>query len=176
MKEKFGEFGKIERAKKVKDYGFIHFEDRDDAIKAMQAMNGQVHTKCRFCGEEPDEKFRKFLLKIVCLNIFRKLESWRSRSRLPSHHQRTRKRNSASVNRRGSRWWWPWDEEEVHSECLLFVTSELPPLTVSGIAWWMTVMPTGQTVKKWSFLCQKRFPYLGLIFQDIEWTLTSFHP
>lgn len=56
MKEKFGEFGKIERAKKVKDYGFIHFEDRDDAIKAMQAMNGQVHTKCRFCGEEPDEK------------------------------------------------------------------------------------------------------------------------
>nr|XP_011423056.1 heterogeneous nuclear ribonucleoprotein R isoform X2 [Crassostrea gigas] len=41
MKEKFGEFGKIERAKKVKDYGFIHFEDRDDAIKAMQAMNGQ---------------------------------------------------------------------------------------------------------------------------------------
>lgn len=56
MKEKFGEFGKIERAKKVKDYGFIHFEDRDDAIKAMQAMNGQVRTKCRFCGEEPDEK------------------------------------------------------------------------------------------------------------------------
>lgn len=56
MKEKFGEFGKIERAKKVKDYGFIHFEDRDDAIKAMQAMNGQVHTECRFCGEEPDEK------------------------------------------------------------------------------------------------------------------------
>lgn len=56
MKEKFGEFGKIERAKKVKDYGFIHFEDRDDAIKAMQAMNGQVHTKCRFCGKEPDEK------------------------------------------------------------------------------------------------------------------------
>lgn len=35
MKEKFGEFGKIERVKKVKDYGFIYFEDRDDVIKVM---------------------------------------------------------------------------------------------------------------------------------------------
>ncbi|XP_069129792.1 heterogeneous nuclear ribonucleoprotein Q-like isoform X1 [Argopecten irradians] len=41
LKEKFGEYGKIERAKKIKDYGFIHYEERDDAIKAQEAMNGQ---------------------------------------------------------------------------------------------------------------------------------------
>lgn len=42
LKEKFGSFGKLERAKKIKDYGFIHFEDRDDALKAMESLNNQV--------------------------------------------------------------------------------------------------------------------------------------
>jgi len=41
MKEKFGEFGKVERVKKIKDYGFVHFENRDDCVKAMDAMNGE---------------------------------------------------------------------------------------------------------------------------------------
>nr|ABP04054.1 RNA-binding protein [Pinctada fucata] len=41
LKEKFGEYGKVERVKKIKDYGFIHFEERDDAVKAMEGMNGQ---------------------------------------------------------------------------------------------------------------------------------------
>ena len=41
LKEKFGEFGKVERVKKIKDYGFIHFEERDDAVKAMEGLNGQ---------------------------------------------------------------------------------------------------------------------------------------
>lgn len=40
LKEKFGEYGKIERVKKIKDYGFVHFEERDDAVKAMDALNG----------------------------------------------------------------------------------------------------------------------------------------
>ena len=42
LKEKFGQYGKIERVKKIKDYGFVHFEERDDAVKAMEALNGQV--------------------------------------------------------------------------------------------------------------------------------------
>ena len=42
LKEKFEPFGKIERVKKIKDYGFIHFEDRDDAVKAMEELNGTV--------------------------------------------------------------------------------------------------------------------------------------
>ena len=42
MREKFGTFGKVERVKKIKDYGFVHFEERDDAIQAMETLNGQV--------------------------------------------------------------------------------------------------------------------------------------
>jgi len=42
LKEQFGEFGKIERVKKIKDYGFVHFEERDDAVKAMEALNGTM--------------------------------------------------------------------------------------------------------------------------------------
>ncbi len=43
LKEKFEPYGKIERVKKIKDYGFIHFEDRDDAVKAMDELNGTVN-------------------------------------------------------------------------------------------------------------------------------------
>ena len=42
LKEQFEPYGKIERVKKIKDYGFIHFEDRDDAVKAMEDLNGTV--------------------------------------------------------------------------------------------------------------------------------------
>lgn len=41
LKEAFSEFGNIERVKKLKDYGFLHFENRDDCVKAMEEMNGQ---------------------------------------------------------------------------------------------------------------------------------------
>lgn len=33
LKECFEQYGKIERVKKIKDYAFIHFEDRDCAVK-----------------------------------------------------------------------------------------------------------------------------------------------
>ena len=36
-----GHDGGIERVKKLKDYAFVHFRDRDDAIRAMNAMNGK---------------------------------------------------------------------------------------------------------------------------------------
>jgi len=41
MKEEFGKHGKVERVKKIKDYGFVHFEERDDALKAMDSLNGE---------------------------------------------------------------------------------------------------------------------------------------
>lgn len=39
--EQFEQYGKVERVKKIKDYAFIHFEDRDSAVEAMRGLNGK---------------------------------------------------------------------------------------------------------------------------------------
>ncbi|TNN44781.1 Heterogeneous nuclear ribonucleoprotein Q [Liparis tanakae] len=39
--EVMAKFGKLERVKKLKDYAFIHFEERDGAVKALDQMNGK---------------------------------------------------------------------------------------------------------------------------------------
>ena len=36
----------MDRVKKIKDYAFVHFEERDQAVEAMKALNYQV------CDEE----------------------------------------------------------------------------------------------------------------------------
>ncbi|XP_043068363.1 heterogeneous nuclear ribonucleoprotein Q isoform X17 [Drosophila bipectinata] len=41
LKEHFEQYGKVERVKKIKDYAFIHFEDRDSAVEAMRGLNGK---------------------------------------------------------------------------------------------------------------------------------------
>lgn len=41
LQTEFGQFGKLERVKKLKDYAFVHFEDRDTAVKAMEEMQGK---------------------------------------------------------------------------------------------------------------------------------------
>uniref|UniRef100_A0A9J7XLB4 Heterogeneous nuclear ribonucleoprotein R n=1 Tax=Cyprinus carpio carpio TaxID=630221 RepID=A0A9J7XLB4_CYPCA len=41
LESTFSQFGKLERVKKLKDYAFVHFEERDAAVKAMQEMNGK---------------------------------------------------------------------------------------------------------------------------------------
>lgn len=38
LKESFEQYGKIERVKKIKDYAFIHFEDRDNAVKVRYIL------------------------------------------------------------------------------------------------------------------------------------------
>lgn len=35
LKEEFERFGTVERVKKIKDYAFVHFEDRDCAVKVV---------------------------------------------------------------------------------------------------------------------------------------------
>lgn len=40
IRETFLEHGNVERVKKIKDYAFVHFEDRGQAVAAMQALNG----------------------------------------------------------------------------------------------------------------------------------------
>uniref|UniRef100_A0A8C6TU42 Synaptotagmin binding, cytoplasmic RNA interacting protein n=1 Tax=Neogobius melanostomus TaxID=47308 RepID=A0A8C6TU42_9GOBI len=41
LETQFGAFGKLERVKKLKDYAFIHFEEREGAVKALEEMNGK---------------------------------------------------------------------------------------------------------------------------------------
>lgn len=38
----FEAYGKLERVRKMKDYAFVHFEQRDDAVKAMEEQNNKV--------------------------------------------------------------------------------------------------------------------------------------
>lgn len=40
LKKIFEPFGEIERVKKVKDYGFVHYKERDSTLSALEAMNG----------------------------------------------------------------------------------------------------------------------------------------
>lgn len=44
IKEVFERFkpNSIERVKKLKDYAFVHFKQRDDALHAMNLMNGNA--------------------------------------------------------------------------------------------------------------------------------------
>jgi heterogeneous nuclear ribonucleoprotein R len=39
IREVFEEHGKVDRVKKIKDYAFVHFEDRDMAVVAMRALH-----------------------------------------------------------------------------------------------------------------------------------------
>ncbi|XP_055627490.1 heterogeneous nuclear ribonucleoprotein R isoform X6 [Toxorhynchites rutilus septentrionalis] len=41
LKECFEPFGRVERVKKIKDYAFVHFEDRDHAVNAMKDLDGK---------------------------------------------------------------------------------------------------------------------------------------
>ena len=34
-------YGKVDRVKKIKDYAFVHFEERDQAVEAMRALDCQ---------------------------------------------------------------------------------------------------------------------------------------
>ncbi|TRY56562.1 hypothetical protein DNTS_008395 [Danionella cerebrum] len=62
LEKTFSQFGKLERVKKLKDYAFVHFEERSAAVKAMQEMNGK-----ELCGEKleivlakpPDKKSKE---------------------------------------------------------------------------------------------------------------------
>ncbi|CAF2775215.1 unnamed protein product [Rotaria sp. Silwood2] len=42
VKDFFLPYGNIERVRKVRDYAFVHFDKRDDALNAMRALNGKI--------------------------------------------------------------------------------------------------------------------------------------
>lgn len=39
LETSFSQFGNLERVKKLKDYAFIHFEERDGAVKVSSASS-----------------------------------------------------------------------------------------------------------------------------------------
>ncbi len=48
----FSVYGVVERVKKIKDYAFVHFQNREEAYKGMEAVNGrcgegEVQGRCR---------------------------------------------------------------------------------------------------------------------------------
>uniref|UniRef100_A0A671RH26 Heterogeneous nuclear ribonucleoprotein Q-like n=1 Tax=Sinocyclocheilus anshuiensis TaxID=1608454 RepID=A0A671RH26_9TELE len=59
LEKAFGQFGKLERVKKLKDYAFIHYDERDGAVKALAEMNGKdlegEHIEIVF-AKPPDQK------------------------------------------------------------------------------------------------------------------------
>ncbi|XP_050297203.1 heterogeneous nuclear ribonucleoprotein Q isoform X3 [Anthonomus grandis grandis] len=67
LKESFEHFGKVERVKKIKDYAFIHFEDRDNAIKAMEELNnkemGGSHIEVSLAKPPSDKKKKEEILR-----------------------------------------------------------------------------------------------------------------
>ena len=36
-------YGKVERVKKIKDYAFVHFEERDQAVEGGNISKQQIH-------------------------------------------------------------------------------------------------------------------------------------
>lgn len=48
LKESFEAFGKVERVKKIKDYAFIHFEDRDNAMTVCILHTIVYFSRCPF--------------------------------------------------------------------------------------------------------------------------------
>jgi len=54
----FSAYGEVEKAKKLKDYAFVHFAKRDDARKAMDILNGlNLEGQCiEICLAKPQDK------------------------------------------------------------------------------------------------------------------------
>ncbi|GBP77683.1 Heterogeneous nuclear ribonucleoprotein Q [Eumeta japonica] len=62
LKEEFENYGNVERVKKIKDYAFVHFEDRECAIKAMQELDGKELGGARLevsLAKPPSDKKKK---------------------------------------------------------------------------------------------------------------------
>ncbi|GMT28235.1 hypothetical protein PFISCL1PPCAC_19532, partial [Pristionchus fissidentatus] len=62
IKERFEKYGKVERVKKVKEYAFVHFEEREDCLKAIEAENNAevdgVVIECSLAKPQVDKKKR----------------------------------------------------------------------------------------------------------------------
>ncbi|KAK2586438.1 hypothetical protein KPH14_010718 [Odynerus spinipes] len=87
LKECFEQYGKIERVKKIKDYAFVHFEDRDNAVKAMNELNGTEiggsHIEISLAKPPSDKKKKEEILRARERRMMQSLQSRGGGS--PSH-------------------------------------------------------------------------------------------
>ncbi|KAL6732298.1 hypothetical protein Aduo_003072 [Ancylostoma duodenale] len=60
LKEIFSTFGEIERIKKIKDYAFVHFKEREPCLKALEEWNGKdlegVSIDCSLAKPQTEKK------------------------------------------------------------------------------------------------------------------------
>lgn len=67
LKAMFDDYGSVERVKKIKDYAFVHFEDRDSALKAMNELNGRelggAHVEISLAKPPSDRKKKEEVLR-----------------------------------------------------------------------------------------------------------------
>lgn len=58
LKCQFSAYGDVEKAKKIKDYAFVHFKERDHATAAMKELNGiNLEGQCiEICLAKPQDK------------------------------------------------------------------------------------------------------------------------
>lgn len=61
IKEKFAEFGEIEKVKKMKDYCFVNFKEREGAIKSIEEMNDKEYegSTISVCLAKPPQENKK---------------------------------------------------------------------------------------------------------------------
>lgn len=61
VREKFTTFGEIERLKRQKDFAFVHYMERDSAIKAMEELQGFEFggEKCQIMLAKPQTEVKK---------------------------------------------------------------------------------------------------------------------
>merc|ERR1719318_1625603 len=62
LRETFERFGRVERVKKIKDYAFVHFEERSQAVEAMNALGGEEMQGARLeisLAKPPSDKKKK---------------------------------------------------------------------------------------------------------------------
>ncbi len=47
IEEVFSLHSLVERVKKIKDYAFVHYTSRNDALQAMKDLNGVLNSKLK---------------------------------------------------------------------------------------------------------------------------------
>lgn len=81
----------MERVKKIKDYAFVHFEDRDSAVVAMKALNGKEVGAAKIeVSKRKRTASRILIIKLIIFKFIRfhwpnRLQTKRKRRRFYVH-------------------------------------------------------------------------------------------